>query len=52
VSLHNWLGRHVADLETSHWDRGHFVSNCSLCGQPMIKLPGLPWQLRAAAQRV
>jgi hypothetical protein len=48
VSLHDWLGRHIADLKTSHWDRGNFVSNCTVCGRAMIKLPGLPWQVGAA----
>ena len=45
MSLHDWLGRHVADLKVSHWDRGYFVSRCSLCGREMIKLPGLRWRL-------
>lgn len=49
MSLHDWLGRHVADLKWSHWDRGSFVSRCTLCGQAMIKLPGLDWQLQRAA---
>ena len=48
MSLHDWLGRHIADLKTSHWDRGNFVSNCTVCGRAMIKLPGLPWQVGAA----
>ncbi len=48
MSLHDWLGRHVADLKTSHWDCGHFVTSCTVCGRGMIKLPGLSWQLRAA----
>ncbi len=47
MSLHDWLGRHIANLKTSHWDNGHFVSQCTVCGRRMIKLPGLPWQLRA-----
>ena len=46
MTLHNWFGRHVADLHTSHWERGNFVSNCTLCGREMIKLPGLDWQIR------
>jgi hypothetical protein len=49
MSLHSWFGRHVPDLQTSHWDSGHFVSRCTVCGKPMIKLPGLPWQPRANA---
>ncbi|MEA2999121.1 MAG: hypothetical protein QOG84_554 [Sphingomonadales bacterium] len=50
MSLHDWLGRHVADLRTSHWDRGHFVSRCTVCSAPMIKLPGLPWKILGAAR--
>jgi hypothetical protein len=46
MSLHDWLGRHSADLKTSHWDGGHFVSHCTICGRDMIKPPGMPWQLR------
>lgn len=49
MSLHDWFGRHTADLKSSHWERGSFVSNCTACGRPMIKLPGLSWQLRTAA---
>jgi hypothetical protein len=45
VSLHTWLGRHVADLKSSHWEAGYFVTCCTLCGQRMVKLPGLPWRL-------
>ncbi len=46
MSLHHWLGRHVADLKFSHWDGGYFVTRCTLCGRSMVKLPGLPWKLR------
>ena len=46
MSLHNLLGWHVADLKTSHWENGYFVSRCTICGQPMVKLPGEAWQLR------
>lgn len=46
MSLHHWLGRHVADHRISRWDRGHFVSNCKLCDREMIRLPGMPWRLR------
>ncbi len=49
MSLHSWLGRHAPDLKSSHWDQGRFVSACTVCGQGMIKLPGLAWQLRAGA---
>ena len=48
MSLHDWLGTHVADTKDSRWDRGSFVSQCTVCGRAMIKLPGLAWQLRAA----
>ena len=46
MSLHSLLGKHVADLRTSHWEQGQFVSRCTSCGAGMIKLPGLQWQLR------
>ena len=46
MSLHNLLGRHVADLKASHWEDGHFVSRCTVCGQEMVKPPGGEWQLR------
>jgi len=49
VSLHDWLGRHVADHGASHWDRGNFVSRCTVCDRAMVKLPGLAWQLRTPA---
>ena len=48
MSLHDWLGRHVADLEASRWDRGRFVSRCTVCDRAMIKPPGLTWQLHTA----
>jgi len=47
--LHDWFGRHAADLADGHWDRGRYVSRCTVCGRAMIKLPGLPWQLRGLA---
>jgi hypothetical protein len=46
MSLHVLFGRHIADLKESHWDAGHFVTQCTRCGREMIKLPGLPWRLR------
>lgn len=46
MSLHEWFGRHMADLQNSHWENGHFVSVCTKCNRDMIKLPGLPWKLR------
>ena len=49
MTLHEFFGRHVADLKDSHWDQGKFVSRCTTCGRPMVKLPGLDWQLRSKA---
>jgi hypothetical protein len=46
VSLHDWLGTHVADTKTSHWEGGYFVTACRVCGKAMVKPPGLPWKLR------
>lgn len=48
MSLHDWFGRHDADTQASHWDRGSFVTSCTVCGRAMVKLPGLAWQLRRA----
>jgi hypothetical protein len=48
MSLHDWLGLHVADTSASRWDRGRFVTDCAKCGRPMIKLPGLAWQIQPA----
>lgn len=46
--FHDWFGSHVADTRTSHWERGQFVSRCTRCGRPMIKLPGIAWKLGEA----
>ena len=46
MSFHSWLGKHLPDLKASRWDRGHFVSACTVCGLEMVKLPGLDWGLR------
>jgi hypothetical protein len=46
-TLHNWFGRHAADLKISRWDAGSFVSSCTVCGEQMIKVPGAGWQLRS-----
>lgn len=48
MSLHDWLGTHAADTKRSHWEGGHFVTRCEVCGKPMVKLPGLPWRLRTS----
>ena len=47
--LHNLFGRHVPDPQRNRWEGGYFVTVCTLCGQAMVKLPGLPWKLRPAA---
>lgn len=49
MSLHSLFGRHDADLKASHWEQGSFVSRCTVCDLPMIKLPGLAWRLRPKA---
>jgi hypothetical protein len=46
--FHTLFGAHTADTKTSHWERGHFVSKCTGCGRPMIKLPGTAWRLGEA----
>lgn len=45
MTLHMLFGRHVADLKTSHWDKGRFVSRCTVCGSEMIKPPGQNWRM-------
>jgi hypothetical protein len=49
MSFHSWLGTHLPDHAASHWDKGHFVSACTVCGKAMVKLPGLSWRLRGSA---
>jgi hypothetical protein len=49
MSLHGWFGRHVPDTAANHWDRGTFVSRCSICRAAMVKLPGLGWRLQGAS---
>jgi hypothetical protein len=51
MSFHTLFGKHTADLQQSHWERGHFVSWCTVCGRGMIKLPGLPWRILDAGLR-
>ena len=46
MSIHDWFGAHVANTRDSHWDKGYFVTSCTVCGKAMEKLPGLPWRLR------
>ena len=45
MTLHELFGRHAADLRDSHWDRGRFVSRCTVCGRAMVKPPGEPWRI-------
>ena len=49
MSLHAWFGTHRPDFDANRWDAGRFVTACTVCGAAMIKLPGLPWKLRAAS---
>jgi hypothetical protein len=49
VSLHDWFGRQAAGSADEPLDHGYFVSRHSVCGVPMIKLPGLRWKILAAA---
>ena len=49
MSLHSWFGRHEPDPQSQRWEAGHFVTQCIQCRIAMVKLPGLPWKLRAAA---
>ena len=44
MTFHSLFGRHVANLRTSHWDKGNFVSRCTVCDCPMVKPPGMPWR--------
>lgn len=46
MSLHTLFGRHLPDHVASCWDRGSFVTRCTVCGAAMIKLPGMAWQTR------
>ena len=45
MNFHDLFGTHTADLKSSHWLQGQFVSACTRCDRPMIKLPGQPWRL-------
>lgn len=47
--LHKLFGRHIPDPQGNRWEGGYFVTKCTLCGEPMIKLPGLPWRLRPSS---
>jgi hypothetical protein len=44
--LHRLFGRHLPDHVASRWDRGKFVTSCTVCDAAMIKLPGTGWQAR------
>ena len=48
TSLHSLLGRHTANLKTSHWRYGQFVSACIECDREMVKLPGQEWRIAEA----
>ena len=48
MTFHDLFGTHVADLKTSRWELGYFVSSCTKCDRPMVKLPGMPWRLRSS----
>ena len=45
MNLHSLFGRHVADLKTSRWDGGRFVTSCVVCQREMIKPPGEAWRI-------
>jgi hypothetical protein len=45
MSLHQWFGRHLPEVDANRWDRGNFVSRCAVCRKDMVKLPGLGWKL-------
>jgi hypothetical protein len=47
--FHKLFGRHVPDPQRNRWDDGYFVTQCTLCGEAMVKLPGLPWRLRPSS---
>jgi hypothetical protein len=46
MSLHSMFGRHLPDHVASHWERGSFVTRCTVCRAAMIKLPGMDWKIR------
>ena len=46
MTLHELLGTHVANLKSSHWEHGHFVTSCTKCSREMVKLPGMTWRPR------
>jgi len=48
VNFHSLFGRHEPDTKTSHWERGYFVTQCTVCQREMVKLPGMDWRLRGA----
>ena len=49
MTLHDLFGSHAANFKTSHWENGRFVSECTICGRAMVKLPGLNWTLQKRA---
>jgi len=48
MNFHSLLGRHLPDTKASHWERGYFVTRCTVCEREMVKLPGMDWRLRGA----
>jgi hypothetical protein len=51
MSFHTLFGKHAANLKTSRWESGQFVSQCVTCGAAMVKPPGLDWQLQSLSMR-
>ena len=51
MNFHDLFGTHTANLKTSHWSNGQFVSACTRCDRPMIKPPGEPWRIASDAGR-
>jgi len=50
--LHNLFKSHVADPQGNHWEDGHFVSTCEICGRAMVKPPGGSWKLQSKARTI
>jgi hypothetical protein len=50
MSFHLLFGLHKPDTKASHWERGYFVTQCTVCGREMVKLPGLDWRVRSGKE--